>query len=173
MSLKNEKGVTIMSLVVTIIVMVILLSVAGYYSIDSIKNSHIANEEKELAEVAEYVGVLKTYLLVEEFSLSDATVVNQELLDTYNDVLSGTQINKILEVNLSTLDASYKYHYINAEKLADKSFSGGRINVKDAKNNYIINFYTGTIIGLYDSRTDISGNVKGLTDIVLEINGGI
>ena len=64
-------------------------------------------------------------------------------------------------------------HYIDSEKLADKVFSGGKVNVKDAKNNYIINFYTGTIIALYDSKSEISGTVKGLTDILLDVNGEI
>lgn len=171
--MKNQKGVTLMSLVITIIVMVILLSVAGYYSIDSIKNSHIANREKEFVEVIEYVGVLKTYLLLEEFLLEEDTVVTNERLYVYENIIPGTQINKMLEVNLSALDPIYKYHFIDAEKLADKDFTNGKINVKDAKNSYIINFYTGTVIGLYDSKIEISGNVKGVTDILLEINEGI
>ena len=171
--MKNEKGITMMNLVVTIIVMVILISVAGFYSIDSIKNSYIANEKKELADVIEYVATLKTQLLIDEFSLSDDTVISQTLLDKYENILTANQINKILEVNISTLNANYKYHYIDSEKLADKAFSGGKVNVKDAKNNYIINFYTGTIIALYDSKSEISGSVKGLTDILLDVNGEI
>ena len=109
----------------------------------------------------------------DEFSLSDDTVISQSLLDKYENILTANQINKILEVNISTLNANYKYHYIDSEKLADKVFSGGKVNVKDAKNNYIINFYTGTIIALYDSKSEISGTVKGLTDILLDVNDEI
>ena len=49
--LKRENGITIMNLVITIIVMIILISVAGYYSIDSIKNSYISNQKKEMSDV--------------------------------------------------------------------------------------------------------------------------
>lgn len=171
MRLRNENGVTIMNLVITIIIMIILISIAGYYSLDSIQNSYTANEKKELASVVEFASVLKTHLLLEEFALTEDTVVSQDTLYTYENKIADSVINKILEVNLSTLDANYKFHYINAEKIADKTFSGGKINVKDVQNDYIINFYTGTVIGLYDSKCEISGIVKGLTDILLEVNG--
>lgn len=171
--MKNEKGVTLMTLVITIVIMVILISVAGFYSIDSIKNSYTANEEKEMADVVEYTTTLKTYLLIEEFSLSEDTVLSIDELEAYENILTDTQINNIIEVNISTLDHNYKYHYIDAEKLKDKDFSNGKINVKDARNKYIINFYTGTIIGLFEERSIVSGIVKGLSDITMEINGQI
>ena len=37
-----------MSLIITVVVMVILLSIVGYFSLDSVKNSYTANEKKEL-----------------------------------------------------------------------------------------------------------------------------
>ena len=167
--LKREHGITIMNLVITIIVMIILISVAGYYSIDSIKNSYISNQKKEMSDVVEYTSVLKTRLLMDELTLSEDTVATEEMLHLVEDFLSSTQINHIIEVNISTLSPKYKYHYITAEKLADKSFSNSEISVKDAKSNYIINFYTGTVIAIYDSSCEVSGIVKGLADILVEI----
>ena len=167
--LKRENGITIMNLVITIIVMIILISVAGYYSIDSIKNSYISNQKKEMADVIEYASVLKTRLLMDEFTLSGDTVATEEMLHLVEDFLSSTQINHIIEVNISTLSPKYKYHYITAKKLSDKTFSNSEISVKDAKNDYIINFYTGTVIAIYDSSCEVSGIVKGLADILVEI----
>ncbi len=168
--MKNNNGITMMSLVITIVVMVIMISVVGYYSIESIENSHISDEKRELDNVLEYMALLKTKLLVDEFSLSDSTVLEQDVLSTFNNILTETQINNISEVNLSTLDSKYKYHYVTPEMLSDKSFSDEIAVVKDAKNDYIINFYTGTVIALYDSKCDISGGVWGMNDVLLYIN---
>lgn len=167
--MKKENGVTIMTLVITIIIMVIMVSVAGFYSVDSINNSYKANAKKELADVVEYTSILKTELLLEKFELENETVISHEELYKLEDKLLESQINKILEVNLSTLDANYKYHYLTPKMLEDKVFSGGKINVKDVNNNYIINFYTGTVIGIYDSSCEVSGIVKGLNDIWVEV----
>ena len=167
--MKKENGVTIMTLVVTIIIMVILVSVAGFYSIDSINNSYKANEKKELADVVEYTSILKSELILENFELKEDTVVSHEKFAELEDKLLESQINKMLEVNLSTLNPNYKYHYVTSEMLEDKTFSGGKINVKDANNDYIINFYTGTVVGIYDSSCEISGIIKGLNDILLEV----
>lgn len=167
---KRENGITIMNLVITIIVMIILISVAGYYSIDSIKNSYISNQKKEMADVVEYTSVLKANLLMDEFVLTDETVVTEEMLHLLEDFLSSTQINHIIEVNISTLSPKYKYHYVTAKNLGDKEFSSSEINVKDAKYDYIINFYTGTVIAIYDSSCEVSGIVKGLADVLTEID---
>lgn len=167
--LKKESGITIMNLVITIIVMIILISVAGYYSIDSIKNSYISNQKKEMADVVEFTSVLKTKLLMDEFILTDETVVTEEMLHLIEDFLSSTQINHIIEVNISTLSPKYKYHYVTAKNLGDKEFSDFEINVKDAQYDYIINFYTGTVIAIYDSSCEVSGIVKGLADVLTEI----
>lgn len=168
--MNKENGITIMNLVITIIVMIILISVSGYYSLDSIKNSYIANQKRELSNVVDYVSVLKSKLLIDEFLLDETTVVTEERLNLIESYLSSSQINYIIEVNISTLDPKYKYHYITSSDLADKTFSNSEVNVKDAKYNYIINFYTGTVIAIYDSSCEVSGIVKGLADILAETN---
>lgn len=166
--IKNANGVTMMNLVITIVVMIILISVSGYYSIDSIKNGYTSRQKRELAAVVDYTATLKTKMLVDEFSLTNETLVGVDALTTIAAGLSETSINKIIGVNESdTLVANYKYHYITPEKLQDTSFSNGFANVKEAENNYIINFYTGTVIALYDDgkRIETSGTIKGIYDI--------
>ena len=177
---KNNKGVTMMTLVITIVVMVIIISVSGYYSIESIENSYTAREKKELSDVVEYVSVKKAKLLIDELDVTEdfsdesgvVPVVGIEELYVLASGLTGTELNRIIEVNTSDyLTDNYKYLYITAEQLNSQSIANDNIVVKDAKNNYIINFFTGTVIGLYDSgkRVEISGIVKGLNDIINEM----
>ena len=171
--MKNSNGVTMMNLVITIVVMIILISVSGYYSIDSIKNAYTSRQKREFASVVDYTATLKAKMLVDEFSPSNETIISVDTLTTIATGLSETSTNKIIAVNESDiLSAKYKYHYITPEKLQDTSFSNDFATVRDAENNYIINFYTGTVIGLYDQgkRVEISGIVKGTSDITLEFD---
>lgn len=170
--IKNNKGVTIMSLVITIVVMVILISIVGYFSIDSIKNSYISNEKKEMADLQEYVLSRKAKLLNDEFNVSGYELVTDEFLNWFANGLAETEKQKIIEVNTDIyLNENYKYFYITKDKLNNESPTQEYIIVKDIKNNYIINFYTGTIIGLYDNgeRIEISGTIKNLEEIELEL----
>lgn len=178
--IKNNKGVTMMTLVITIVVMIILISVTGYYSIDSIKNSYISREKNELSDIVEYVSVKKAKLLIDEMDVNEefndasgqSPVINIEELYLLASGLTETELNRIIEVNTyEDLTDNYKYLYITADMLNEQSFSTSDIVVKDVRNNYIINFYTGTVIALYDSgkRVEVSGIVKGLNDIIIEM----
>lgn len=177
--IKNNKGVTLMTLVITIVTMVILISIVGYFSIESINNSHISNEKKEMADVLEYVLVRKAKLLNKEFDLKEkygdvsgdivnTPIVTEELLGLVARNLNETWKNNIIEVNQNNVfPDEYKYIYITADKLNNEALSKEYTVIRDVKNNYIINFYTGTVIGLYDNgeRIEASGIIKGIAEI--------
>lgn len=173
--MKNNKGITIMSLIITIVVMLILISIVGYFSIDSIKNTHMANDKKEMADIVQYVAAKKTKLLINEFDVEDEyadSVITSESLYLIASGLDEDIANKIIEVNTAdNLDYNYKYIYIPAGRFNAQSAINEDIVVRDVKNNYIINFYTGTIIGLYDNgeRFEISGSIKSLSEILNDI----
>ena len=154
----NNKGVTILTLVITIVVMIIMVSIVGEYTTTSIKNSYTATEKKELSSIVEYVSTQKTKILAYEVDIndllnnSDNLVISLEELEKNAPGLGISKINTIVEVNVSELEDNYKYLYLTAQKINDLKVSESGIKVSDVKNDYIINFYTGTIIGLYDSR---------------------
>lgn len=176
--INNNKGVTLMSLVVAIVVMGVLITIVGVFSIDSIRNSYSATEKKELADIAQYVAIKKINLLNKEFNINDfsndgqSPVITTEALYLLVTDLEEEDFNKIIEVNTSDyLEDNYKYVYITADSFNNEKISTSDIVVDDVKNNYIINFYTGTVIGLYDNgeRAEISGSIKGLNDILSDI----
>lgn len=176
--IKNNKGITLMSLIITIVVMVILLSIAGHFSLDSVKNTYTANEKKEMADVVQYVSALKVKLLLGDFNVSEnfeniqSKIVTEEALYLIASNLSENEMNKIKSVNEdSILDTNYKYLYVTSKDLNNSQISKTDVIVKDAKNDYIINYFTGTVIGLYDGgkRIEVSGTIKGLTDITNEL----
>ena len=173
--MKNNTGVSLMSLIITVVVMVVLISIVGYFSLDSVKNSYTANEKKELSDVVQYVSVRKAKLLVDEFDVKEKykdAILTEESIYLLAKGLSESELALLVEVNNSShLDDNYKYFYITAENLNRELASTEALIIKDVKNNYIINFFTGTIIGLYDNgnRAEISGSIKGLADIMNDL----
>lgn len=174
---KNNKGITLLTLVITIVIMVIMIGIVGYYTTTNIKNSYTATEKKELFNIIEYVSTQKAKILAYEVDINDLLnssgdlVISLEDLEKYATGLNKSEIDTMVEVNVSELEDNYKYLHITAEKLNNLKLSESGITVNDVKNDYIINFYTGTIIGLYDSgkRVEISGSIKGINDIINQI----
>ena len=165
-------GVTLINLVVMIAIMLVLISITGYYSLGNVRNSYIAKQKREFANVVDYVSVLRAKLINEEFEISpDLTPITSEALVVVGKPLSDTAINAIEEVNAAeALNRNYKYYYLTPEIINNKSYSGGFVTVKSVKNRYIVNYYTGTVIALYDDDTcEISGLVKGLIALLNEI----
>ncbi|MCR5422974.1 MAG: hypothetical protein K6E74_04980 [Bacilli bacterium] len=170
--MKNTKsGVTLINLVVMIIIMIVLISITGYYSLENVKNGYYARQKKEFANVVDYVSILRAKLLIGEFDVPLLEPISDEALMTLASFLSPNVLTAIIDVNSSDMiEKQYKYFYITPVQLADKKYSDGNINVKEAKYNYIVNFYTGTVIALYeDEDYEIFGIVKGLPAILNDL----
>ena len=179
--MKNEKGVSLITLVVTILVMLILLVVVAKYSFDNIVEANKAVAVREVANVREFV-------LDKQIRINDDDVI--ELLSNFSslvltdadahkfldDKISEEDIANIIEVNASSLEARYKYFYLpkSGKYFEDYEFSADGIKVKDVKNDYIVNFYTGIVINLSKDNFMMDGMIKDLTRIQSDIaNEGI
>ena len=179
--MKNNKGVSLITLVVTIMVMLILLVVVGKYSFDNIVEANKAVDIREVADVREFV-------LDRQIRINDDDVI--ELLSNYSTLvltaedthkfldgkISDDDIASIIEVNTSDLESRYKYFYLpkSGKYFDDYEFSANGIKIKDVKNDYIVNFYTGTVINLSKDNFMMDGMIKGLTRIQSDIaNEGI
>lgn len=175
--MKRESGVSLITLIVTIMVMFILIIVVGKYTLDNVKEANRAAELKEIAQVREYVIDKQANLDTDEVSQVLAShedlVITAELLNTVaNGKLSDSEVNAINDVNAAGLLPKYKYFYFpkSGKYFEDVEFSAGGLTVKDVKNDYIVNFYTATVICLSDENFKVDGIVKGLTQIQNELN---
>lgn len=171
--MKNQKGISLITLVVTMIVMLILIGVVGTYSLENIEKSNNAISESEFASVRDFTLNMQTKILAEEyeFDTSRIEMSNELLYILADDSLSSVEMSNIVDVNSSDLDSIYKYHYIPAdEKLfEDREFTKGNITIQDVKNDYIINFYTGTVIAFSENSYKVDGLIKGLSEIIAMI----
>ncbi len=171
----SENGISLITLVVTIMVMLILIGVVGKYSLDTIDESRDSVNTREIANVREYVLGQQMRLIGGEFEF-DSSYSNKILTpDLAYVICSGklteNEINNMIDVNAANIDIKYKYFYLPvSEKLFESTkFSGGNITVQDVANDYIVNFYTGTFICLTNETAKVEGIIKGLGEILIEI----
>lgn len=168
--MKNQRGISLITLVVTMVVMLILIGVVGKYSLENIEKSNTAISESEFASVRDFVINMQTKILVEDyqFETSEIELTNELLYILADDYLSSVEMSNIVDVNSSDLPAQCKYYYIPADKklFEDKKFTKGNITIQDVKNDYIINFYTGTVIAFTENSYKVDGLIKSLSEII-------
>ena len=66
--MKNNKAVSMISLVITIILMIILASISGFYLFTTINDAQYKDAKESLRNVENVVEYAKTQILVDEFT---------------------------------------------------------------------------------------------------------
>ena len=146
--IKNEKGITIAALVVTIIALLIILSVSlnlGLISTDDTKSNKMQSELQIIQQVAvsEYVKAKKL-----NYTNSDETPPNY--VGTIIDVLD---LPMDIEWQITENPSErYKAYYVVTPEQLEK------IKVSKVQDTYIINYYTGEVYNK-TQKEDLNGNV--------------
>ncbi|MBR6504700.1 MAG: type II secretion system protein [Clostridia bacterium] len=136
MNIKNEKGVTLVALIVTIIVMIILASIAISASIGNnglIEQTKVGTIKASIREVQE---ALDTYILLKD----------KELIK--NGDYSGVKPNDLIEANVLTPTGTENVYKVNIINLEIKGDYGKGIASTDifkstydiANNEYIVSY---------------------------------
>lgn len=174
--MKSKSGVSLITMIVTMMIMLILIGVVGKYSIDNIKKANEAVKAREFASVRDYVitrqGILDSDSFGEILKNHSDLLLNGELAYIIADgKLLNSEISNIIDVNSSDIAPQYKYYYLpsTGNYFEDAEFSEGGITVKDVQNDYVVNFYTATVISLSNDYFRIDGVIKGLSEILSEI----
>lgn len=168
--MKNQKGISLITLVVTMVVMIILIGVVGSYSLENINKSNEAVSEMEFAQVRDFALNMQTRILLEDHKIdgSQMLLTNELLYLLAEDHLSSVELNNIIDVNSAELPDEKKYHFISYEQklFEDLEFTDGNITIQDVKSDYIINFYTGTVIAFREENCKVDGLIMGLSEIL-------
>ena len=145
--MKNEKGITLIALVVTIIVLLIIASVATYTGINSIKDSKNQSYMSEVKMLQQAVLENYTkYLMTKDDMYIRGTLVQysemQTLVNSINSKSSGEKIS--LKASNYSNDTSSKnpegYYSLTQSDLKDMDVSISR------EDTYIVNYSTGEVI---------------------------
>ncbi len=144
--MKNDKGITLIALAVTIIVLIILASVATYSGAESLRN---AKEETKLSELrmmqeavienyTKYKVAQETsYLVGNPINYSDVSTLMNEINAQSNEIIS---LKGIDYGDIETEGKQPYYYYELTE--ADLA----KMNLSQVKYTYVVNYETGEVI---------------------------
>lgn len=145
--IKEEKGITLAILIVTIIVMLILVGVTMDMGFDAADSAKISQQKSELqmvgqATISEYTKALKlNYIPREETEeiVEDipANFVGKEITNTGDNLLPNLPSG---DWALNQFDAvGYKSYFRLTPEDLDK------LNISNTTDTYIVNYYTGEV----------------------------
>lgn len=136
--MKNEKGITLIALTVTIIVLLILASVGTYSGVNALRD---AKEEKQIAEL----GMLQQPL-VENYTKYLTTKNDMYLRGeavAYDDVSAiASEMGVTLKVSEYTVEEGKSPEYYYRLSTSDLKEMG----VSQVEDSYIVNYKTGEVI---------------------------
>lgn len=187
--MKNEKGVTMVSLVVTIILMVILASVTTYSGIESYKDMKKENYIAQLKVIQEKVNLIAEEYQNWEGKSSDTNINNY--LGTGVEGYSGLGFSKITDGETTLIklieeasDSKENYYYFSTDNIKDqlglKGFekSGMSVAVNFGNRNVIekkgikqdnVEYHSLKDFGIQANSSDAVGNGNADYEIKPEI----
>lgn len=168
-----NRGVSLISLIITIVAVIILASVTIFNSLDTIDDAQIAKMQKEFNDVADFVRTVSSKAEADLIDLSlsyDTLATEAQLASFYVDdaesEFTAEAQNKIKALNDSVIEsgknAKYGYHFVTGKQI-ENGISGIDINsnLEGVENNYIINFYYGTVVAKISPNQSIYvGTIK-------------
>lgn len=169
--MKNEKGVTLVSLVITVILIIILAGVTTYSGIESYNNMKIENYVAQLRVIQEKVD-----LIVNEYqnwpSKTDSTTINDYLTSLgFNKLSAGeTTLVTLIEEMGDTMD---NYYYFSTEELKSKLNLSGfeQTDIAIAVNfgtRYVIEKEGIKVDGVeYHTQYDLPGGQKIIAETIV------
>jgi hypothetical protein len=159
--MRKERGISLVALIFTIIVIIILASIAIYYGVNkNLQEATFTSIYSEISEVGDAVGRRGVFNTMDEETYS---LVGTKLGDGDEkvDVSGVIEGNSFRLPNGSTYGEGY--YLIKAEETKD-------LNLQGVKGDYIVNYATGEVIAvkplLYEgkelySMTDVSTAILG------------
>lgn len=152
--IKNEKGITLLALVITIVVLIILASIAVNVGKDGIKESKEDAMLSELGIVQNAILQRKTKadLTNEDYPgeiITEANINLEETIEEINDNRASGEEEVIRKDN----DDSH-YYFLSTE-------NGGleKLGITNSEDAYIVNYETGEVINY---TTKLTGTGKPL-----------
>lgn len=138
---KKQKGITMISLVITVIVLIIISGIGITMGIDAIKSSKDNKLTSELMMVQH--AVLEQYTKYQTTKDSTYLVGNKLTLE---------EINKIAEdFNITLVDIPQKY--LNKEYYRLDKASLLQIGIENTDDEYIVNYVSGEVINITQKTT--------------------
>lgn len=157
--IKQEKGVTLIILIIVVVSLMILAAVSinmGTFNVDSTLDSKLEGELK-MVQYAVFQQYAKYKTTLDESNIitgsEGITYNNEEITDFMNEKYNKTPVYTVKEN-----DEKYKKYYLLSKK------DLVNIGIQDSEYSYIINYYTGEVMNADKFKTS-TGNplyIKGI-----------
>lgn len=133
----NNKGVTLIALIITMIVMIILAAIVYNVSFDSLEEATKSDINVELKNVFEVLSNAKINAMTGEFVPNEEYLATAERLSELG--YDEETIEHVVNVNSTETDPVKKYYILDGEAFKDE-FKGD-INVSGLKRTYLVTYY--------------------------------
>ena len=132
-SCKKENGITLMSLVITIVILIILASIATYSGIEVIKSSKLTKFTTEMRIMQTQVNELYQ-------KMQDGDTTIKELGKIISEIGNQTQVNNVFNaVGITTKDEREQYKYFDKDTIK-------RLNIEGVSGTFFVNIDKRSVI---------------------------
>lgn len=132
-SCKKENGITLMSLVITIVILLILASIATYSGIEVIKSSKLTKFTTEMKIMQTQVNELYQ-------KMQDGDTTIKELGKIISEIGNQTQVNNVFNaVGITTKDEREQYKYFDKDTIK-------KLNIEGVSGTFLVNIYKRSVI---------------------------
>lgn len=167
----HNKGISMITLIVTIIVIIILATITVYYTSETVQDATKKNIMEEMKNVEIAVGAAKAKGLAGEFTPNSKYLITDEKLDKmFSGVLTQEQRQNIKDINKDdSVDPLKKYYLLDQAGFDEEFKDNDSITVNGLKREYLVS-YDNKVILLVDSGSLISsGKIDSATPTTSEI----
>lgn len=132
-SCKKENGITLMSLVITIVILLILASIATYSGIEVIKSSKLTKFTTEMKIMQTQVNELYQ-------KMQDGDTTIKELGKIISEIGNQTQVNNVFNaVGITTKDEREQYKYFDKDTIK-------KLNIEGVSGTFFVNIDKRSVI---------------------------
>ena len=132
-SCKKENGITLMSLVITIVILIILASIATYSGIEVIKSSKLTKFTTEMRIMQTQVNELYQ-------KMQDGDTTIKELGKIISEIGNQTQVNNVFNaVGITTKDEREQYKYFDKDTIK-------KLNIEGVSGTFFVNIDKRSVI---------------------------
>lgn len=183
--MKNKSAISMISLVITIVLIIIIASVSGYYIVSTIDDAQYKDAKEELKNVENVVEYAKAQILINQFMPNDDDVngfviKDNELEEIFGRLLSTEEKEYIKQVNASDVKAPYKFYLMYQERFDSEFKNDYNVSNLRPASKYLVNYMDATILCNYGGKLVANKNVipsteieKGEISIVYTPNGNM
>lgn len=144
----NNKGINMITLIITIIIIIILASITVYHSFKTTTDATKKNLMEEMKNVEEVIGIAKAKGMSEQFTPNPMYIISDDELDAkYTGILTAEQIQIIKDINNDASADPLKKYYLLDQSGFDSEFRDNDFTtVTGLKREYLVSYEDRVVI---------------------------